>query len=75
VVVGFDDPRALEALYTLYRPILDQTFGAPTFLPRPEGIGAVPLISTDLSSAELIKYPPMRFWHRISASSLDRPLG
>jgi len=61
VVVGSDDPRALEALYTLYRPILDQTFGAPTFLPRPEGIGAVPLISTDLASAELIKYAANAF--------------
>src|SRR5215472_11837195 len=61
VVVGSDDPRALEALYTLYRPILDQTFGAPTFLPRPEGMGAVPLISTDLASAELIKYAANAF--------------
>lgn len=61
VVVGSDDPRALEALYTLYRPILDQTFGPPTFLPRPEGTGAVPLISTDLASAELIKYAANAF--------------
>lgn len=61
VVVGSDDTRALETLYTLYRPILDQTFGAPTFLPRPEGIGAVPLICTDLASAELIKYAANAF--------------
>jgi UDPglucose 6-dehydrogenase len=61
VVVGSDDARALETLYTLYRPILDQTFSAPTFLPRPEGIGAVPLISTDLASAELIKYAANAF--------------
>ena len=61
VVVGSDDPRALEALYTLYRPILDQTFSAPTFLPRPEGTGAVPLIATDLASAELIKYAANAF--------------
>jgi UDPglucose 6-dehydrogenase len=61
VVVGSDDPRALEALYTLYRPILDQTFVAPPYLPRPEGIGAVPLISTDLASAELIKYAANAF--------------
>lgn len=61
VVVGSDDARALETLYTLYRPILDQTFSAPTFLPRPEGVGAVPLISTDLASAELIKYAANAF--------------
>jgi len=61
VVIGADVPRALELLYTLYRPILDQTFSAPTFLPRPEELGAVPLISTDLASAELIKYAANAF--------------
>src|SRR5579864_3684439 len=61
VVVGSDDARALETLYSLYRPILDQTFTPPTYLPRPEGVGAVPLISTDLASAELIKYAANAF--------------
>ena len=61
VVVGSDNQRALEVLYTLYRPVLDQTFAAPTYLPRPEGIGAVPLIATDLASAELIKYAANAF--------------
>jgi UDPglucose 6-dehydrogenase len=51
----------LEVLYSLYRPILDQTFAPPTYLPRPEGVGAVPLISTDLASAELIKYAANAF--------------
>ena len=36
IVIGADEPKALEVLYTLYRPILDQTFTAPSFLPRPE---------------------------------------
>ncbi len=61
VVIGADDARSLEMLYTLYRPILDQTFAAPPYLPRPEGLGAVPLISTDLASAELIKYAANAF--------------
>jgi UDPglucose 6-dehydrogenase len=61
IVIGADEPRALEVLYTLYRPILDQTFGAPTYLPRPETVGAVPLLSTDLASAELIKYAANAF--------------
>lgn len=61
VVVGADEARSLEVLYTLYRPILDQTFASPTFLPRPEDLGAVPLISTDLASAELIKYAANAF--------------
>jgi len=61
VVVGSDNNRAIEVLYMLYRPILDQTFTPPTFLPRPDNIGAVPLISTDLASAELIKYAANAF--------------
>lgn len=61
VVVGSDEYHALEVLYTLYRPVLDQTFSAPTFLPRPEALGAVPLVSTDLASAELIKYAANAF--------------
>ena len=51
----------LEVLYTLYRPILDQTFQAPGYQPRPERMAAVPLISTDLASAELIKYAANAF--------------
>ncbi len=61
IVIGADEPRALEVLYTLYRPILDQTFTAPTYLPRPETAVAVPLLSTDLASAELIKYAANAF--------------
>ena len=61
VVVGSDDAKALEVLYTLYRPILDQSFTAPSCLPRPAQVGAVPLISTDLASAELIKYAANAF--------------
>jgi UDPglucose 6-dehydrogenase len=61
VVIGSDDARALETLYTLYRPILDQSFAGPRFVPRPEDVGAVPLISTDLASAELIKYAANAF--------------
>lgn len=61
IVVGADEPRALEVMYTLYRPILDQTFNAPTYLPRPESVGAVPLLSSDLASAELIKYAANAF--------------
>ena len=61
VVIGSDSRDALQVLYSLYRPILDQTFTAPTYLARPEGVGAVPLISTDLASAELIKYAANAF--------------
>lgn len=61
IVIGSDDARSLQVLYNLYRPLLDQTFAAPSFLPRPESMGAVPLVSTDLASAELIKYAANAF--------------
>jgi UDPglucose 6-dehydrogenase len=61
VVIGTDTAQTAQVLYTLYQPLLDQTFQAPRFLPRPEGLGAVPLISTDLASAELIKYAANAF--------------
>ncbi len=61
VVVGADEPQTAEVLYTLYRPILEQSFTTPTYLPRPDGIEAVPLIATDLASAELIKYAANAF--------------
>ncbi|BCP97566.1 UDP-glucose 6-dehydrogenase [Thermus thermophilus] len=56
IVVGAEDKRALEVLRELYEPILEQSFAPPPFLPRPERMGAVPFVTTDLASAELIKY-------------------
>jgi UDPglucose 6-dehydrogenase len=61
VVIGTDRNATAEVLYTLYRPILEQSFVAPSYLPRPEGVQAAPLISTDLASAELIKYAANAF--------------
>lgn len=61
VVVGAEDNRAISVLTDLYRPILNQDFPAPDFLPRPEGLGAVPLLTSDLASAELIKYAANAF--------------
>ena len=61
IVVGAKDSRAVEALRLLYRPILEQTFEPPTFLPRPEGYMPPPLITTDPTSAEMIKYAANAF--------------
>jgi UDPglucose 6-dehydrogenase len=61
VVIGTQNPRAAEVLYSLYRPILEQSFTAPAFLPRPQEMSAVPLIATDVASAELIKYASNAF--------------
>lgn len=56
IVVGSEDPRATECLRELYRPILEQTFEPPPDLPRPPGFPAPPLMVTDPTSAEMIKY-------------------
>ncbi|WP_305784213.1 UDP-glucose dehydrogenase family protein [Symbioplanes lichenis] len=61
VVVGSDNPRSLDVLNRLYRSLLNQTFTPPTYLPRPAELGAVPMVSTDLASAELIKYAANAF--------------
>jgi UDPglucose 6-dehydrogenase len=60
-VIGADDTRAVEVLTALYRPITDQTFPAPEYLPRPAGLKSVPVVTTDLASAELIKYAANAF--------------
>lgn len=61
VVIGSEDDRANQALKKLYSPIIDQTFAAPPFLPRPADRTCVPMVSTDLASAELIKYASNAF--------------
>jgi len=59
VVLGSDDPEAAAIVADVYRPILDQQLpsGDPT------GLGPSPahLVSTDLVSAELIKYAANSF--------------
>ena len=61
IVVDAEDARAIDVLTNLYRPILNQDFATPNFLPRPEGVSAVPLVTADLASAELIKYAANTF--------------
>jgi len=61
IVVGAECPEAVEALRRLYRPILEQTFVPPPFLPRPEGYRLPALISSDPTSAEMTKYAANAF--------------
>lgn len=61
VVIGCDDARVLERLDSLYQPILKQDFSPPPFLPRPANLKNVPVLTTDLASAELIKYAANAF--------------
>lgn len=61
IVVGVEDSEGVEALRRLYRPILEQTFDPPRFLPRSDGYNLPPLITTDPTSAEMIKYAANTF--------------
>jgi UDPglucose 6-dehydrogenase len=58
IVAGSDSREALDTLRALYEPIIEQSF--PTQMdPRPEV--AVPFVTTDLASAEMIKYASNAF--------------
>ena len=61
IVVGSNSAPAIEKLRVLYSSLIDQTFKAPGFLPRPDGFRSVPVITTDLASAEMIKYAANAF--------------
>jgi UDPglucose 6-dehydrogenase len=61
VVIGSGEPRAIDTLTNLYRPILNQDFSPPAHLPRPDGLSAIPVVTCDLASAELIKYAANSF--------------
>ena len=58
IVLGAEKRDALDTMRALYEPIIEQTF--PTELdPRPRV--AVPFVTTDLASAEMIKYAANAF--------------
>jgi UDPglucose 6-dehydrogenase len=61
VVIGSEDTRAIDTLTNLYRPILNQDFPPPAHLPRPDGLSAIPVVTCDLASAEMIKYAANSF--------------
>jgi UDPglucose 6-dehydrogenase len=58
IVVGANSREAIDILRALYQPLIEQSF--PTELdPRPKV--AVPFVTTDLVSAEMIKYAANAF--------------
>jgi UDPglucose 6-dehydrogenase len=61
IVIGATDGYAAERLRALYQPIIEQTFAAPSAAARPAGFTAVPVVTTDLASAEMIKYAANAF--------------
>ncbi|MGE0133239.1 MAG: UDP-glucose/GDP-mannose dehydrogenase family protein [Blastocatellales bacterium] len=61
IVIGATDSYAAERLRALYEPIVEQTFTPPASAPRPADVTAVPVVTTDLASAEMIKYAANAF--------------
>ena len=56
IVVGADDEQALEAIRSLYQPIIEQQFAPPAVAPRPDGYTQPSWLVTNSASAEMIKY-------------------
>lgn len=61
IVVGADNARVASRLKELYRDLSEQNFKAPSYCPRPKAFGQVEIISTDITSAEMIKYSANAF--------------
>jgi UDPglucose 6-dehydrogenase len=61
IVLGAEEDETLEILRDLYRPLIEQRFDPPPFLPRPSGPCRVPVVETGLTSAETIKYAANAF--------------
>ena len=61
IVIGANSDEAVDTLRRLYKPILEQTFDAPSDFPRPSAYHLPPMMTTDPNSAEMIKYAANTF--------------
>jgi UDPglucose 6-dehydrogenase len=61
IVIGTEEEQSMNLLRELYKPLITQEFTAPEFLPRPKDMARVPLVTTTLTSAEMIKYASNAF--------------
>ncbi|HEY1336063.1 MAG TPA: UDP-glucose/GDP-mannose dehydrogenase family protein, partial [Bryobacteraceae bacterium] len=61
IVVGASDAQTVETMRELYAPLVSQRFDPPLGLPRPAGMTSAPLLTTSLTSAEMIKYAANAF--------------
>ena len=61
IVLGSEDPRTFEVLEALYRPLIEQAFPPPPPFRRATSTAKVPLVTTSLTSAEMIKYAANAF--------------
>ena len=61
IVVGAGEEETLAVMRELYRTVVEQSFDPPAGVPRPAGMTSVPLVTTTLTSAEMIKYAANAF--------------
>lgn len=61
IVVGTSDEPTFGVMLNLYRPLVEQSFDPPPGVPRSASISKVPLVTTSLTSAEMIKYAANAF--------------
>jgi UDPglucose 6-dehydrogenase len=61
IVVGASDGETLNLMRLLYAPLAAQSFEPPHGVPRPAGMREAPLVTTTLTSAEMIKYAANAF--------------
>jgi UDPglucose 6-dehydrogenase len=60
IVIGVEEPNAIELMREIYRPLLEGSFVCPVH-PACHGEKQVPLLVTDTNSAELIKHASNSF--------------
>ncbi len=61
IVLGSEDHKTIGVLRELYRALIEQDFVPPLLFQRPAGLNRVPLVTTSLTSAEMIKYAANAF--------------
>ena len=61
IVVGTGDSETLELMRRLYAPLVSQSFDPPPGVPRPATVTEAALVTTSLTSAEMIKYAANAF--------------
>jgi len=61
IVLGCDSEQDTLRLKELYKELSEQVFEAPDFCPRPKNYTNVDMITTDITSAEMIKYSANSF--------------
>ncbi|TWW09831.1 hypothetical protein E3A20_10360, partial [Planctomyces bekefii] len=61
IVLGCDSEQDTLRLKELYKELSEQVFEAPDFCPRPKNYAKVEMITTDITSAEMIKYSANSF--------------